>query len=263
VLLLACIAAAPSPAQKVRLSTLMAMVLTDSTSASVSGAEISVVGLDAPAKTDSLGEASIPKISFGVHTVRVRALGYTPLEARVIFRTDTMAAMFYLKRASMLKPASVEMDTVRISAPGVSPGLEEFESRRALCLGRFLTRADLDGVGQIDFQTLMSVRFPGLKVVPLANGEHVLASTRGSCGADPSRVGNTGRAGRSTGGSSCLSDVPCVVPTFLDGEDVRGAGASARPSELAGVEYYTGSQIPVQYRVSGSGCGVLVLWSRR
>ena len=32
--------------------------------------------------------------------------------------------------------------------------------------------------------------------------------------------------------------------------------------DLAAVEYYTGSTMPVRYRLSGSACGVMLLWSK-
>jgi hypothetical protein len=35
-----------------------------------------------------------------------------------------------------------------------------------------------------------------------------------------------------------------------------------RTWDLAGVEFYNGASVPVRYRVSGSGCGVVLLWSR-
>ena len=32
--------------------------------------------------------------------------------------------------------------------------------------------------------------------------------------------------------------------------------------DLAGAEFYDGTNTPAQYRVSGSMCGVLLLWSK-
>jgi hypothetical protein len=32
--------------------------------------------------------------------------------------------------------------------------------------------------------------------------------------------------------------------------------------DLAGVEYYTGNNVPARYRVSGAACGVLLTWSK-
>jgi hypothetical protein len=35
-----------------------------------------------------------------------------------------------------------------------------------------------------------------------------------------------------------------------------------RTWDLAAVEYYDGSQVPVQYRTRAYECGVLLLWSK-
>jgi len=35
-----------------------------------------------------------------------------------------------------------------------------------------------------------------------------------------------------------------------------------RTWDLGGVEFYSGASVSMRYRISGSGCGVLLLWSR-
>jgi len=255
-------------AQKPRVATVVVTVFADSGVIALAGAEVSVPDADRGGRTDSLGEVTLREIPFGTHAIRVRLVGYTPLEAALQFHTETMTAEF------RLKPASIALDTVRVSKTRVANGLEEFESRRALGLGRFLTQQDLDRARTDDFQTLVAARFPGVTAVFLATGERVLATTRGSCGADTSRmprmggrsggaVSRTVDASRASPATSCGSGIPCVVPTLVDGEDVRGADALLRPADLAGVEYYTASQIPAQYRTSGTACGLLILWARK
>ena len=242
-------------AQKPRVATLVVAVFADSGVIALAGAEVSVPDAHRVGRTDSLGEVTVREIPFGSHVVRVRMPGYAPLEASLQLHTEMMTAEF------RLKPTSVELDTVRVLKPRVANGLEEFEARRALGLGRFLTQHDLDHAPTDDFQTLIAERFPGVIAVFLGTGERVLATTRGSCGADGSRMPAMGR-GRS-GGSSCGSGVPCVVPTLVDGEDVRGADALLKTRDLAGVEYYTAPQVPAQYRRSGTACGLLILWVRK
>jgi len=242
-------------AQKPRVGTLVVTVFTDSGVVALAGAEVSVPDADRRGQTDSLGEVTLREIPFGAHAIRVRMLGYAPLEAPLQLRTEMMTAEF------RLKPTSAKLDTVRVLKTRVANGLEEFEARRTLGLGRFLTQHDLEHAPTEDFQTLIAERFPGVTAVFLATGERVLATTRGSCGADGSRVPRMG--GGVPRGSSCGNGVPCIVPTLVDGEDARGADALLRPTDLAGVEYYTPSQIPTQYRVSGSACGLLILWVRK
>ena len=250
------LAASASRAQKPGTSALVATVAVDSSRVLLPGAEVVITDLHRVNKSDLLGEAIIPNVPLGEHGVRVRALGYAPVEARLLFRGDSLVATFYLQ------PIAKTMDAVRVSAKRVSRGLEQFEARRAMGLGRFLTEHQLDSASTPDFYTLMSTRFPGLTVIPLADGERTLASTRGSCGADASRI--AGRRGSVGGGGTCFSNTPCAVPVFLDGQDLHEAVDDiVRIWDLAGVEFYSGSQVPAEYRASGSACGVLVLWSRR
>lgn len=102
-----------------------------------------------------------------------------------------------------------------------------------------------------------------LKVIFLANGEHVLGSTRSSCDADMTRMGLPAPPSSRTV-ANCSPTKPCPVPVILDGQDLHDAvGDALHLRDLAAAEFYTATQVPTQYRVSGYGCGVLVLWSRR
>lgn len=226
-----------SRAQKPRLSTLVATVAIDGSQVLLPGAEVVIADLQRASKSDIVGEADITNVPPGKHVVRVRAFGYAAAETPLLFRGDTLAATFYLK------PLAVSMDVVHVSATRAPRGLEEFESRRAMGIGRFLTRGQIDSASMLDFQTLMAVKFPGLTVIRLANGDRAIASLWGS-----------GHWGTS----------PCFVPVILDGQPVHDAVSDiVQTWDLAGIEFYTGSQVPVRYQVPGYGCGVLVLWSRR
>jgi hypothetical protein len=53
------------------------------------------------------------------------------------------------------------------------------------------------------------------------------------------------------------------VQVFLD--DVKldeEIDTLIRTWDLSGAEYYTGASMPARYRMSGSACGVLLLWSK-
>lgn len=86
------------------------------------------------------------------------------------------------------------------------------------------------------------------------------------------RVPGTGGGGGSGGGAeaqenrmfgSCMSTRPCLVMVYLDDVELGEADDGLiRTWDLSGVEYYTGASMPARYRVSGSACGVLLLWSK-
>ena len=56
--------------------------------------------------------------------------------------------------------------------------------------------------------------------------------------------------------------MPCFVQVYLDGLKLNSDIELIRTQDLYGVEYYTGASVPVQYRISGAACGVLLAWSR-
>jgi hypothetical protein len=83
--------------------------------------------------------------------------------------------------------------------------------------------------------------------------------------------GGGGRGGGSAGATTfgtfgtCTAETTCPIVVYLD--DMRLGQEDVdldfvRTWELAGVEYYTASSVPVRYRVSGAACGVMLLWSR-
>jgi hypothetical protein len=223
-------------AQRGRGSTLVATVAVEGSQQLLPGAEVVVTDLQRSSRSDIVGEADITDVSPGTHVVRVRAFGYVAAEAPILFNRDTVAATFYLK------PLVVSMDIVHVSATQVPHGLEQFAARRAMAIGHFLTWSQLDSASTSDFQTLVTIKFPGLTVISLANGDRAIAS-----------LGGAGHWGVS----------PCFVPVILDGQPVHDAISDiVRTWDLAGVEFYTGAETPVEYRIPGYGCGVLVLWSR-
>ena len=57
----------------------------------------------------------------------------------------------------------------------------------------------------------------------------------------------------------------CAPAVFLDGmyipDGASDVSVLARPSEMAGIEVYTGNNAPLQFQ--RGGCGSLVLWTKR
>ena len=131
---------------------------------------------------------------------------------------------------------ATQLGAMKVEAEWVPPNIRDFEARRRQGIGRFATEADLAKEQNHDFSTVALMRFPGLTLVPDAqnNGRLILATVR---------------------------DVrPCPVQVYLDGVRLGSEYPDwVRTWDLAAVEYYTGTQVPVQYR---GGCGVFLLWSK-
>jgi hypothetical protein len=242
--------------------------------APVAGAEVLLPELRLMGRADSLGRVLLPRVPYGTHRVRVRFLGYAPSEVRLAFASDTTGAVFRLDRAA------VALSTVDVTADAVPVGLRDFEIRRKQGIGRFLDAKTLEGERDRDYVTMAALRFPGLTTVTDAAGRPHVASTRSSCGASSrgsrgqgaDRIDGRPKSGRGSEGGesnenrmsgSCVSTQPCLVQVFLDDIPLMPEDDwMVRTWDLSGVEYYTGASMPARYRVSGSACGVLLLWSK-
>ena len=263
------------------------------TGRALQGAEVIFPELARSARTDGLGEARLPGIPVGSHRIRVRLIGYAAADTTLPFEADTTGIVFRLERAA------VSLGAVEVKADGPSR-LRDFEMRRLQGLGKFLTADQLAKEGGREFGSVAMTRFPGLQVVHDGDGRPHIASMRGSCGvgSSPSEAlragsqggGSGGRGAATTGGTptgvqgsggsgqgastdpppgtafsagSCTPNKGCIVQTYLDDILLDEADFDIIATwDLAGVEYYSGAQVPVRYRISGAACGVMLLWSK-
>ena len=202
------------------------------------GAEVILMKAYRFARADALGEATISNVPRGPQRVRVRRLGYTPLEINVAIVGDTTGAVFRLQR-SPVKLASVD-----VTADWLPPRIKDVEIRRRQGIGRFLDATQLEHDGDREFALVVTTRFPGLTTAQGEGNHRIIVSSRPMCRG--------------------------AIPIYLDDVLISGApGAPAtddtdlvRTWDLAVVEYYTGAQVPARYRTHDYGCGVLLLWSK-
>ena len=127
-----------------------------------------------------------------------------------------------------------------------------------------------------------TTKFPGVTMQTDNDKQTHLVGTRAGCGAEASVMSTTrgvDRIGQEAGAKkkmgmrdgyqdgdvhgSCESSRACVMQIWLDNINIGEADpALVRTWDLSGVEYYTGNSVPARYRSSGSGCGVVLLWSK-
>jgi hypothetical protein len=141
------------------------------------------------------------------------------------------------------------MSTLGERAP--LPSRAEFEQRRHVGVGRFLTATDLMQTPAEPLRYAIQQRVPGVRLVlDPKSGAHYVASLRGP-------------AGHAMSGSA-----PCYAQIYLDGARVSGPDGEpwdvdqVARATLSGVEYYDAATTPVQYRGNGSWCGTLLMWTR-
>jgi carboxypeptidase family protein len=225
------------------------------TGAPLGGAEVVFPDLRRLALTDWMGEARFANVPKGEHRVRVRKLGYAPSEITLRVTGDSVGPVFFLE------PTAPQLDTVRVIAkrgPPLPRGAPEaFGVRQRMGIGRFLTDVDLAPEGDRGLVAVLAGRLPGLRPARRVDGTEILITTRSACG-------GASRAGSASGArSSCFAQT-CPIRVLLDEIDVsEDLNFLARTWDLAGVEYYSATNAPVQYRDARSGCGVLLLWSKR
>lgn len=222
-------------------STLVVTVADAASKDYLPGADVRVVEVQRSAKTDFFGEARISGLAAGQYRIEARLLGYKAEAVTLPFgSTDTLRLTFLLTRIV------TTLDTTRVTAANVPSQLSEFEARRALNNGRFLSDSELTASANSDLGRLIAQRFPGLRALngPAGQGTYLFS--------------NRGDAPKRPRG--------CPVQVYRDGVRLNAPQEAAdlsdfRPQSLLGVEFYNEASIPAEYR-SGTVCGVLLLWTK-
>ena len=214
-------------------SVLVAGVADAETGAPLEGAEVLLPRSLRVGRANALGEAVLPDVPHGVQRVRVRRLGYGPMELDLAISGDTTGAVFRLRRVA------TPLGEVRVQADWMPPRMKDVMIRRRQGIGRYLEERDLARAGSQGFIDVVRFRFAGLSVSydDTNNWRPVLVS-RGTA-------------------------KPCAVPIYLDDIYVPPGDADiVRTWDLALVEFYSAGQVPARYLTRGFGCGVLLLWSK-
>lgn len=200
----------------------------------VAGAVVAIVGTRHMARTDFGGRARLSDVPATTHMLRVRAPGFAEYNG-IVTVDGTAPADVYVQ----LRAIPVEMDTVATTARSTSPWLREFESRRLSGPGRYITASEIHAVHGMELGSILMMRIPGIR--PLRTGQVMV-----------------------TRGPNTLDGSACLVAVFVDGVRVPMDKASEFPlSLIAGIEYYTPSTVPPQYKSAGraTACGTLLLWT--
>jgi len=205
-------------------------VVSDTSLAPIADAVASIIGTQIQVVTGANGRFRILALAPGRHLLLVRRLGFEPISTELrIAPGDTLRLSFLLERMV------TTLDTVRVAAkPQVTMRMAEFEERRALGIGQFMTEAEIDKRNSVSIEDLF---------------RSLIATRRRPGGGSPLK--------------SCLHE-----QWYLDGvllpPDFKLSWLPS-PKELGGLEYYSGpSKIPLQYKSTGQGgfCGVVLIWTK-
>lgn len=210
-----------------------------STRAPLVSVEVRLPGAQLAARTDTAGRFHIAGVPRGTQAIVVRRLGYVADSAEVEVTADTARIDFELLAA----PA--RLATTRVVDRAGELRLREFEDRvRARGGGSFVSGEVLAKSAGRMLGDVLRASMRGLSIASAPDGSQYAVSAR-----------------EATSLKGALR--PCPVKVFLNGMALGDSTLSNfEPGELAGAEYHDPSTAPVQYRRTGTQCGVLLLWSR-
>ncbi|MBI3792525.1 MAG: carboxypeptidase regulatory-like domain-containing protein [Gemmatimonadetes bacterium] len=209
----------------------------------IADALVGVMGFSMNARTSATGQFALTRVPAGTRTVQVRALGATPRNVTIDFPENQRFEMVITleKRPPTLATVAVQGTKDGGDIPHSSTG---FASRRKLGTGRYVTGDDIRKYGAMSLVDAIMIA-PGVRREWSSMGPSV--SIRGSKG-------------------------QCTPSMYLDGMNLstgeRGAITELeqfiRPEAITGIEVYPGPFIPPQFdRTSVTGCGSIVIWTRR
>jgi hypothetical protein len=241
--------------------------VTDSLNRPIGGAEVSVPELAKTTLTNADGAFTLSDISPGEQLVRIRRLGYGPVETRLMFLTGrTLQRRIAMARATVL-------DSVTVTAKGYDPVLGDFEDNRRLGLGHFITREELAKLEGVSTGSVLR-SIPGISVVGRDPYGFVSSARAQAMMTSISRQGTN-----PLGGGDATKGAPsglCYSAVYLDNMRMyagRPAASQTEPlfdinsipvAEIEAIEYYASvSQLPAKYLTPGSVCGVLVIHTLR
>jgi hypothetical protein len=200
----------------------------------VNGARVTMWGTGVEATSNAAGQYQFVNLPEGTYTVEARALGFQPHRAPADL-SATREAVVDLP----LTPLVTSIDTLRVRANRAVP-LEEFERRRKLGFGHFVTEDELKQKAP----TYMGDIFRGLPGIVTFPGQF---------GRDRVLVRSSGMTG------------DCAPAVFLNGMFVNIEDGDLdniiNPKDVRAIELYARtSSIPLQFQTR-NGCGSVVIWT--
>ena len=251
-------------------SELQGRVLADTARRPVANAEVSIPKLDRRTMSDSLGRYRLLNVSPGEHLVITRAVGFRPDSSLTTFEPNEAVVSDVLLRPTVTALPTVAVEeTARPVARGKMAG---FEERKALGIGSFIEREQLQKEENRRLAEILASNVPGMRVFRGSMSKAWAAGGRGASNAKCAFCRVTKNEMLDAADIAAGAPLACYVDVYLDGAQVYTSSTRAaplfdvnslNPSDIQGIEVFTGTaQIPTQYNKTSGGCGVMLIWTR-
>jgi hypothetical protein len=254
-------------------------VVVDSSGKPLAEVDVLITDIARSASTAADGSFRIQDLPAGSHAITVRKVGYGPLDATVDFTGGAVTdRRIVLTRITLLDSMSV---TAR---PYRDPNMDEFEERRRIGIGHFVTRADIakrEGALTSSFLQQM----PQLRITTAQLGDWPIGVSAKRCTEampDLQRIRNA-RPGVPSSSRCEIIYVPstdearqgvpiaCFSKVYLDNALMNPGMPTPPfnlrdipPTQIEAMEYYARpAEVPMKFSNLNSGCGVIILHTRR
>jgi len=212
----------------------------------IPGATVVAIGTESRTQADELGEFTLRDVVAGPRIVEAHAIGYPPGWAQATVR------------AGLTQRVAIVMgDSIPVLDPVTVVGRYEpylarvgFERRRNAAQGHFLDTTDVKSAGAVQFEEVFRM-VPGVRLRP--NGSSYLVELQRGQG----QILNPALANY------------CPPAYFIDGvyfplPPIETPSLPLVPAEILAIEVYSNIfSAPPQYQRMDSGCGVILVWTKR
>jgi len=212
----------------------------------VAGAVVVAVGTEARVEADEAGGFTLGNVPAGSRVLEGTAVGYPParMQVRIPPGGTQQLTIVLGDSAHVLEPVTVE---ARYQPYLTRVG---FEHRRSTAMGHFLDTTDIRRAGAVQFEEVFRM-VPGVQLRP--NGSSYLVELQRGQGQITNRE---------------LANY-CPPSYFIDGAyfplpPVETPSVPVAPEEILAIEVYANLfSAPLQYQRLNSGCGVILVWTKR
>jgi Carboxypeptidase regulatory-like domain len=242
----------------------------------IAGATVTVDGTGFSTPTDSMGRFNLTGLPAGHVQLLIRKLGFRPLRRELVITSD--AVMTLSAGTLTMEPGPDDitvLDPISVEAEAAAPVTSGFEERRAMGIGSFATRAQIERWNPaVTTDILRHMR--GIRVTPNAyygvggdTRRFIIASSRDP-GMRITQLITTPierEPGTMSGTPGVLQVAECPVLLFMDGVYVGDSRTTdidniMSTTNLVAVEVYSASQLPSRFALPGATCGAVVMWTQ-